>query len=424
VNEKIIKNEIGIGVVKIIEIVPNGSVIEKGDLLVELDGDRLEEARRNAEISYSTAQSNVVETKNSLAIELSKIKSELVEAESQIGVMEMNLEKFIKLQKKQRIRDAKVLIEIAEDELKLSESRYATSMKLAKKGFESKNTVDRDRLDMSSKEKKLQTAESALELLIEYDLDLEKNRLTRARDESKNKLDRLKKQGESRRLNAEAKHKSAVNKLAIQKKKLENYIEQISKTKIYAPYSGYALYPENKYWDDSRKIEKGKEVSRNQELIRIPDMTKMKVDVFIAEQMISSIKVGQVAFVLVDALGSQKFKGKVSAVDVLPQTKRYWESAGAQKYKVVILLEDGELPDMVKPQISASVEIELDRLKDVVQIPVQAVHTEEGDKVVYVKSGAGVEKRKVELGQMNATYIEIKKGLSRNEQILISEPNQ
>lgn len=48
VNEKIIKNEIGIGVVKIIEIVPNGSVIKEGDLLVELDRDRLEEAKRTA----------------------------------------------------------------------------------------------------------------------------------------------------------------------------------------------------------------------------------------------------------------------------------------------------------------------------------------------------------------------------------------
>jgi len=423
VKEEIIKNEIKTGSIKIIDIVPNGSVIKKGDFLIELDRHQLEETKTNAEIAVDSAEASLVEAKNSLEIEKSKVASEIDAAKSQIGVKKMDLEKFEVLEKAQKIRDAKALIETAEDKYKLAKENYENSVALAKKGFETKNTVDRDKLDLSSNEKQLKTAKSKLEILEQYDLVQEKSRLTRAHAESKNNLLRLTKQGESRLLKAEAKYKSSVNQLKIKKKKLENYTEQLKKTKIYAPLSGYALYPKTRYYDDSNKIEKGKEVRMNQPLIRIPDMSAMKVDISVVEQMIGSLKVGQKAYVTIDSLGDKKFNAKVSRVNVLPEAKRYWEDSKAQKYKVVVLIDEGEMPDDVKPQISASLEIIIEELQQVKNIPIQAVHTVEGEKVVYVKDGDHYELRKVKLGQMNSTHVVILEGLKNNDQVLITEPH-
>jgi len=108
----------------------------------------------------------------------------------------------------------------------------------------------------------------------------------------------------------------------------------------------------------------------------------------------------------------------------LPKQENSWVKSGTQKYDVVIDIEDGQLPDDIKPQISASVEIVLDELTDVLYIPIQAVHTVKGEHVVYVKSGLGdsYKEQKVTLGKMNSSFVQITNGLSSSDQVLTSEP--
>ena len=49
-------------------------------------------------------------------------------------------------------------------------------------------------------------------------------------------------------------------------------------------------------------------------------------------------------------------------------------------------------------------------LKDVVYVPVEAVFNEDGKRVCYVRGLTGADRREVETGDFNDSFIEIKKG--------------
>ncbi len=72
--------------------------------------------------------------------------------------------------------------------------------------------------------------------------------------------------------------------------------------------------------------------------------------------------------------------------------------------------------------MSAEVEILVQRLEDVVQVPLQAVTTSENSKVCYVANGGAPEKRVVETGEFNESFIQIAKGLEPGEEVLLRPP--
>ena len=108
----------------------------------------------------------------------------------------------------------------------------------------------------------------------------------------------------------------------------------------------------------------------------------------------------------------------------MPASQGYWSRAGTQKYTITVNVNDEELPDNIKPQISASTEIFIDRIQDTLFVPVQAIHTEQGEQIVYLKANneAGYTQQKVQIGKMNTNNIQVISGLKEGDEVLISEP--
>ena len=69
--------------------------------------------------------------------------------------------------------------------------------------------------------------------------------------------------------------------------------------------------------------------------------------------------------------------------------------------------------------MSAKVEVFVNRLADVVYVPVQAVTSAEKKQVCYVANGGSPERRVVEVGEFNDEFIEIKSGLKEGERVLL-----
>ena len=71
--------------------------------------------------------------------------------------------------------------------------------------------------------------------------------------------------------------------------------------------------------------------------------------------------------------------------------------------------------------MSAEGEIVIETLTDVVMIPLQAVNQEKGETVVYL-ADRGMERRIVETGSFNTSFIEIKSGLEGGETVALRAP--
>ena len=152
-------------------------------------------------------------------------------------------------------------------------------------------------------------------------------------------------------------------------------------------------------------------------------MEDMKIDIKVAEHFVSDVEVGQKVVVTIDSIKDQVFSAEVSKVSLLPVKQSFWEQAGSQKYAVEVNVDDSELPDDIKPQISASAEILIDKIEDATYVPIQAVHTEKGKQVVYVKADndEGYEIREIQMGKLNTNFIQVLDGVTIGEEVLISE---
>lgn len=420
VNEVVVKNTID-GDSRIIGLIPEGSYVKKGDLLVEFDTGEAEKNVEEQRVQYESRQAALVKAENDLIITKSTSESELSEATLAVDFATMDLEKFEQLEKVHKTREAELKIDTAEEALKLAQQRYEWSIKLAAKGFETKTQVDRDKLDVSSKSKEFETARSTFKMLETFDLQKEYAEFVSNKKEAIAKLGRVKKQSESKIAQDIADVNSAKITLKLTEESLAKKLEQLKATKVLAPQDGLVIYakPRSRYGDDVQ-IAEGAVVRRRSSLITIPDVSSMKVSVKIHESMISQIKAGQKAYVVLDSLPDKRFDAEVTKVAILPDSDRSWSNPDLKVYTTEVTISD--TIEGIKPGVSAKVEIIIEELSDVLTVPIQAVTTVDGTQVCYRNNGGDPEAIPVEIGKFNTKYIEIKSGLKVGEKIMLSPP--
>ena len=420
VNEVVVRNELE-GSSRVVYIVPEGSWVKEGDLVVELDAGEAEDELNEQQISYETKLAAQIAAKNDLVIMKSTVDSEIRAAELLLKFAEMDLLKFEQIEREQEERNAEIEIITAEEALKLAEEKLRWSKELEEKGFETKSNLDRDKLSVTNQSLGLEKAQSVKKMLTEYDLAKLHAQYVADRDEAVKELERVRKQGESKIAQATADYNSAEKTLELSKTKLAKMKEQFKATKLYAPQDGLVVYAasSSRYSSESM-IEEGAQVRLRQELIKIPDTSQMKVEVKVHESHVGQVEEGLDAWVVLDSMPDKQFKGKVTKVGLLPDAQSRWGNPNLKVYSTEILIED-KLPD-VKPGVSARAEIIVSTLKNVLTVPIQAVTTLKGKQVCYVSNFRGPKPAEVEVGLYNNKFIEIRTGLKAGDRVMLAPP--
>ena len=420
VNEVVVRNEVE-GNSRIIYIVPEGTYVKKGDLLVQLDTADAEEKVNQQEISYEKAKSSFVQAEKDLEIQRSVVQSSIDAAALKVKFAELDLDKFKKGQRLQEERNAHISITTAQAALMLAQDNLDWSEKLFKRGFETKNAVDQGRNNVQDLTLKLEQAKTNLWMLTTFDhpkmLEQDQSDL----DEAKKELDRTKAQGEGKLATLQADLITQSNSLALVCQKLNDDKEQLEKSKIYAPQDGLVVYAltHNRFSSQSL-IEEGAMVRERQELIKLPDTSQMKVEIKVHESHVNKVHVGQPAFVVLDPLPDERFRAVVSKVAVLPDTQSLFGNPNLKVYKTEVVITD-KLPD-IKPGVSARAEIVITNIPQALTVPIQAVTTRKGTSVVFRKSGGSAEPVPVQVGMFNTKFIEIASGLKEGDEVLLAPP--
>jgi len=191
-----------------------------------------------------------------------------------------------------------------------------------------------------------------------------------------------------------------------------------------AKKSGLVVYggdDQNNY-GNQEPIREGATVRERQTIITIPDLRRMSVNVKIHESYINKIKVGQKARITVDAYPDKPLMGEVTVVGVLPDSQNRWLNPDLKVYLTTVTIEGTNT--WLKPGMSAKVEILVDHLDDVVYVPVQSVEPANGKQYCFVSDGFGKpDRREVQTGEFNDDFIEVRKGLSEGERVLLNPPD-
>lgn len=144
--------------------------------------------------------------------------------------------------------------------------------------------------------------------------------------------------------------------------------------------------------------------------IIIPEGFEIKAN--ISEVEIAKLKVGDSVEITFDALGAdEKFTGEISEIDPAET-----EISGVIYYRVTTLFTgDGEV---VKPGMTANLDILTAEKKDVLKIPFQALKDKDDYKYVQIVTDNQVKEIPVEVGLKGDSEYEIKGGLAEGQEVV------
>ena len=422
VNQELIRNEVD-GNSRVIYIVPEGTVVKEGDLLVELDSAEAEEQLNQQKLSYEKAVQDFEAAKANLEIEQSQVQSQIDAGILATNFAYIDYKKFIEGDKLQQTRNAEISIQTVEESLKIAQDRLFWSQRLFKEGFETKTKLEQDQLSVTNSLLNLEKARTELTMLQNYDLPKLEEQFVSDLIEASNQLSRVILQATNTLNKAISDMITQSNSLILNRERLDKETEQLEYSKIYAPIDGMVVYAKSRSrFSSESMIEEGATVRKRQDLISLPDTSQMKVDIKVHESQVNKVKKGQTAFVVLDSMPDKRFKGIVSKVAPLPDSASFFSDPNLKEYATEILVTD-QLPDL-KPGVSARAEIVITNITSTLKVPIQSVTTVNSKQVVY-KGGMGDPERvPVEVGLFNTKFIQILDGLEEGDKILLAPPLQ
>lgn len=203
------------------------------------------------------------------------------------------------------------------------------------------------------------------------------------------------------------------NNLAKAKGRVERDKLQQKALSVVSPTSGVVVF--KKDWRGEKK-QVGQTSWRMETIMQLPDLSTLRLEATVEETHAGRVAVGQTASIRLDAFPEEKLTGKVIEMGRVLRTKR-WD----MPVKVVdAIIELDRLPEKLLPGMTATVQIEVERISNVLLAPFNAVKEKNGRAVVRVVSAARqTEERPIRVGRRNQEFVEVLEGLKEGDTVLV-----
>lgn len=387
------------GILNVLKVVPEGTLVSEGEFLVQLD---------TAGFELELEQQRVV---------LANAEISKIQAETRVETAKAELREYVegtyvqdRLLIVNEIAEAEGEIQTAKQNLMQEEARYKHNKSLAAKGFivpqelqSSEFAIENSKIQVMRGENKKILAEKRLEVL---------DSITK---------DRFVLQFETEVKAAEVALASQLEAYRVERDKLEEIQRMIEMCTIRVPkgVSGSVVYAT----ESSRSgadwiLEEGGTARENQVLIRLPNPKRMEVKTLINEQSITQIEVGMPAKIKVDALNNRSLQGIVTKVNQYAEQSG-WMSSNVRKYAAYVRII--EPPDALKPGMNASVSIQTQYQEEGLIAPIQSIYGLQNKQYCLVKVGENrFETREVVTAGENAQKVLIAEGLKPGEMLVMN----
>jgi HlyD family secretion protein len=421
-DQVIIKNEVE-GKTTILSLVKEGTMVKKGDLLIELDASRLQDEKIDQQIKVQNAEAAFIRARENLEVVKNQARSEKEKAELEAQFAKEDLVQYQEGEYPKDLKEANAKITLAREELQRAEEKVRWSSVLFKEQYISQSELEADQLSEQKTKLDLDLALADRDLLQNYTY---KRKLTELQSNTKQTamaLERTRRKAAADIVQAEAEFRARESEFTRETAKLDKLNEQIAKTRITAPIDGlvvYATSAQSNWRGNTEPLAEGQEIREQQELIYLPATGSVMAEAKIHESNLDKVKIGLPVKVTVDAVPGRVFEGTVDTIAPLPDAVSVWLNPDLKLYASDILLQgDGT---GLRTGMSCQVEIIVKQLDDVFYVPVQSVTRVDGVPTVYVGSGNRFSPRPVELGLDNNRMVRILNGLQFDEKILLNPP--
>ncbi len=324
------------------DIIPEGTLVKKGDYVASLDKSELATKIQNVQTEIEKENTKLEQIKIDTAIQMKGIRDQIADQE----------------------------FSMAQEKLEIERNKYEPQM-----------VIDQSKL-------KLQNS-------------------LRAMDQLRNKADLMV-------IQSEAKVREIEATLKQQAAKLKQMMDLSISFNILAPEDGMLIY--QRTWNGKKGP--GSQISGwDPTVAELPDLTKMTSVAYISEIDISKIKKGQKVNIKVDAFPEKDFNGQIISVANIGQELKGQE---AKVFEIVIAINQTD--DILRPSMTTTNEIHIYEYQDVIHIPLEAFYSDSVDYVI-MKNSKGLVRKQIIRGATNENSIIIVEGISVNDKVLLTPPD-
>jgi HlyD family secretion protein len=161
----------------------------------------------------------------------------------------------------------------------------------------------------------------------------------------------------------------------------------------------------------------GNQVSAGTVAFRVDDISHLLVDVQVSEVDINTVAIGQSATLTFDAILAKEYNGKVVEVGQAGDTVQ-----GVVSFTVTVELTDAD--KLVKPGMTAAVNVVIEEQNDVVLIPNRAVRLVDSERVVYLLVDGQPVQVKIKLGSTSGIdSVLVEGGIKEGDLIILNPPS-
>lgn len=412
----------------IVWLIPEGTMVKKGEIIVKFDKREIEDGLRSVRAWHRIATAQLRQAEQQLKAAEQELRSRIKSLAAQLHISELEVKDL-----KNRPRP---------DDLKRAEielNRARAVLDAAKAEYEAMKQVSADESGGSAftpgdlRAVRL-TYEKALEDLKASDV---KHRSIKAGSHPdtiegaalKAKRSRLDLEETEKELPEKIKQLSAnIEKAKADVDKAENQLkrndEELADSDYQSPAAGMIAYRAFL----GKRLTKGMTMWKGGTIMDLPDLSRMHLKTRVRESEISKIDADLLARVRIDGIADRVFDGKVVEIGKVAKDSSETEAVGfAQERKDTgvrvfdVIVEIGQSDDLLKPNMVGRAEVVVWFGEDVVSVPKDAVFTVKGETVAYILNGGHVEPVGVKTGKQNADRVVIDDGLKAGQLVCLRE---
>jgi HlyD family secretion protein len=153
-------------------------------------------------------------------------------------------------------------------------------------------------------------------------------------------------------------------------------------------------------------------------IAELPDLTAIRMTSRLDESDRARVQTGTAVLVRVDALPDRELKARIADIAMMARPD-FSSFPPARNFDVVIGVED--LDPRLRPGMSASARIEMNRIADVLLVPAAAVFQSGGSAIVYVVDGGSAVPRPITVLRRGRDQIAVQSGVVEGERISLRD---
>jgi len=167
-------------------------------------------------------------------------------------------------------------------------------------------------------------------------------------------------------------------------------------------------------------FKEGDQARTGSEIAEIPDISQMYINLNLEEVDRGKLQMGQEVHVRVDAIPDKEFLGTIDYISPIASLIFKGGSTPEKTFPARATLKN--LDDRVRPGMSSSAEIIIERQPNMLLIPVRSSIDKYGKPAVYVQIGKNFVVRPVQLGRRNDDDVIVTGGLKEGEIVTLESP--